>query len=150
MYNYDDIMARLRAGEDSEVIAKEMVDTLNRANKDFVDEQNKVSAVAAQKAEMVEDMLEMIEDYVRQFHAKNPIVEMFDGIDRDTLDVNELVASIDEAIDQYAVMANLMNSIKADLGKAMDARLASHKPTSGKITPNPDALGAFLKANGLA
>lgn len=150
MYNYDDIIARLRAGEDSEVIAKEMVDTLNRANRDFVDEQNKISEVKNQKAEMIGSMMGTLEAYVREFHPQNPIVKMFDNVNVGTLDVNELVAQIDEAIEQYAMVAHIMDSIKGDLEKALEARVAPQRPVSGKITPNPDALGAFLKANGLA
>lgn len=150
MYNYDDIIARLRAGEDSEVIAKEMVDTLNRANRDFVDEQNKISEAKNQKVEMIGSIMDTLEAYVRQFHPQNPIVKMFDNVDKGLLDTNDLVEQIDEAIEQYAQVAHIMDSIKGDLEKALGARVASQRPVSGKITPNPDALGAFLKANGLA
>ena len=150
MYNYDDIIARLRAGEDSEVIAKEMVDTLNRANRDFVDEQNKISETKNQKANMIGSMMNTLETYVRQFHPKNPIVKMFDNVDAGMLDINELVEQIDDAIEQYAQVAHLMDSIKGDLEKVLNARVPSQRPASGKITPNPDALDAFLKANGLA
>lgn len=152
MYNYDDIIARLRAGEDSEVIAKEMVDTLNRANRDFVDEQNKINEVATQKAEMVEDMLDLIEDYVRQFHPQNPLVQVFEEVRRDGLDTNELVDSIDKAIDEVATANRLMNQLKADLEKAFGDRAAKQNhitPVRGKSV-NSDALEAFLKANGLA
>ena len=152
MYNYDDIIARLRAGEDSEVIAKEMVDTLNRANRDFVDEQNKINEVATQKAEMVEEMLDLIEDYVRQFHPQNPLVQVFEEVKRDGLDTNELVDSIDKAIDEVAAANRLMHQLKADLEKAFGDRAAKQDhiiPVRGKSV-NPDALGAFLKANGLA
>lgn len=150
MYNYDDIIARLRAGEDSEIIAKEMVDTLNRANRDFVDEQNKISEAKNQKVEMIGSIMDTLEAYVRQFHPQNPIVKMFDNVDKGLLDTNDLVEQIDEAIEQYAQVAHIMDSIKGDLEKALGARVASQRPVSGKITPNPDALGAFLKANGLA
>ena len=150
MYNYDDIIARLRAGEDSEVIAKEMVDTLNRANRDFVDEQNKISEAKNQKVEMIGSIMDTLEAYVRQFHPQNPIVKMFDNVDKGLLDINDLVEQIDEVIEQYAQVAHIMDSIKGDLEKALGARVASQRPVSGKITPNPDALDAFLKANGLA
>ena len=152
MYNYDEIIARLRAGEDSEVIAKEMVDTLNRANRDFVDEQNKISEAKVQKTKMVQDMLDLIEDYVRQFHPQNPLVQMFEEIRRDNLDTNELADSIDKAIEEFAVANKLMNQLKADLEKALGDRTAKQDhiiPVRGKAV-NPDALGAFLKANGLA
>lgn len=149
MYNYDDIIARLRAGEDSEVIAKEMVDTLNRANRDFVDEQNKINEVATQKAEMVEDMLDLIEDYVRQFHPQNPLVQVFKEVRRDGLDIDELVDNLDKAIHEVATANRLMNQLKADLEKAFGDRPAKQN----HITPaksKSDALEAFLKANGLA
>ena len=109
---------------------------------------------AEQKAEMVEDMLDAIEVYVRKFHPQNPIIKMFDDIDKNELDIEDLVASIDEAIEQYAAMAHFMDAIKGDLAKALGTRVSNvpvaPAPTlSGKITPNPDALSAFLKANGL-
>lgn len=152
MYNYDDIIARLRAGEDSEVIAKEMVDTLNRANRDFVDEQNKISETKVQKAKMMQDMLDLIEDYVRQFHPQNPLVQVFEEVKGDSLDINELVDSVDKAIDEVAAANRLMNQLKADLEKAFGDRTDKQDhiiPVRGKSV-NPDALGAFLKANGLA
>lgn len=153
MYNYDDIIARLRAGEDSEVIAKEMVDTLNRANKDFVDEMNAASNQKAKKADMIRDMMDILEDYITEFHPTNPLVQMFaETADKD---VNELVEQIDEAIEQMAVMHGIMEKVKADLGPLFDQLGAPSQikvtPT-GKgdaISPKPDAISAFLKANGL-
>ena len=128
-----------------------MVDTLNRANRDFVDEQNKISEAKVQKAEMVEEMIDLIENYVRQFHPQNPLVQVFEEVKRDGLDTNELVDSIDKAIDEVAAANRLMNQLKADLEKAFGDRAAKQDhiiPVRGKAV-NPDVLGAFLKATGL-
>lgn len=154
MYNYDDIIARLRAGEDSEVIAKEMVDTLNRANRDFVDEVEAAEQNQKQKkAEMLKDMMGTLEVYVREFHPENPMIEMFDAHTPD--DMGELIEQIDAAIESFAIAAQITKKIEADLAEIFKdgaPKVARITPT-GKgdaITPKMDNIAAFLKANGLA
>ena len=160
MYNYDDIIARLRAGEDSEVIAKEMVDTLNRANRDFVDEMEAAKAAEMQtqktkqkKAEMLKDMMGALEVYVREFHPENPIIEMFDAHTPE--DMNELIEQIDAAIESFAIAHQITKKIEADLAELFKdgaPKVARITPT-GKgdaIAPKMDNIAAFLKANGLA
>lgn len=157
MYNYDDIIARLRAGEDSEVIAKEMVDTLNRANRDFVDEVEAAKAAEQnqkqKKAEMLKDMMGTLEVYVREFHPENPMIEMFDAHTPD--DMGELIEQIDAAIESFAIAAQITKKIEADLAEIFKdgaPKVARIAPT-GKgdaITPKMDNIAAFLKANGLA
>lgn len=148
MYNYDDIIARLRAGEDSEAIAKEMVDTLNRANRDFTNEQNKISETKAQKAEMIAQMLDLIEDYVRQFHSENPLVQVFNNLGKDEMEINTLVDSIDDAIQEVAAANQMMKQFKADLEKAFGDKVGM-KENIIPVKANADALTGFLKANGL-
>lgn len=157
MYNYDDIIARLRAGEDSEVIAKEMVDTLNRANRDFVDEVEAAKAAEQnqkqKKAEMLKDMMGTLEVYVREFHPENPMIEMFDAHTPD--DMGELIEQIDAAIESFAIAHQITKKIEADLAELFKdgaPKVARITPT-GKgdaITPKMDNIAAFLKANGLA
>lgn len=157
MYNYDDIIARLRAGEDSEVIAKEMVDTLNRANRDFVDEVEAAKAAEQnqkqKKAEMLKDMMGTLKVYVREFHPENPMIEMFDAHTPD--DMDELIEQIDSAIESFAIAHQITKKIEADLAELFKdgaPKVARITPT-GKgdaITPKMDNIAAFLKANGLA
>lgn len=157
MYNYDDIIARLRAGEDSEVIAKEMVDTLNRANRDFVDEMEAAKAAEQnqkqKKAEMLKDMMSTLEVYVREFHPENPMIEMFDSHTPD--DMSELIEQIDAAIESFAIAAQITKKIEADLAELFKdgAPKAVRITPTGKgdaIAPKMDNIAAFLKANGLA
>ena len=160
MYNYDDIIARLRAGEDSEVIAKEMVDTLNRANRDFVDEmeaakkaESEAQKTKQKKAEMLKEMMNTLEVYVREFHPENPMIEMFDS--HTPGDMDELVEQIDAAIDGFAVAAQITKKIEADLAELFKdgAPKAVRITPTGKgdaIAPKMDNIAAFLKANGLA
>lgn len=144
MYNYEDILARLRNGEDAEVIAKEMVDTLNKANRDFTDEKEKADNQKQRKAEAVKNMMGALAAYVREFHPENPINESFAKADINK-DIDEVVNMIDSAIEEMGMLSALTKAIGPDLEKMIKA----HKgvPDAAK---NVNPIDAFLKANHLA
>lgn len=145
MYNYEDILARLRNGEDAEVIAKEMVDTLNKANRDFTDEKEKADNQKQKKANAVKSMLEALAAYVREFHPESPLNESFAKADLG--DTDELVTMIDSAIEEMGMITAIAKSIGPDLEKLIA------RPRAGAIRPaagNTNPIDAFLKANGLA
>lgn len=143
MYNYEDILARLRNGEDAEVIAKEMVDTLNKANRDFTDEKEKADNQKQKKANAVKGMLEALGAYVREFHPESPLNESF--AKADLSDTDELVTMIDSAIEEMGMITAIAKSIGPDLEKLINAR-----PRGGAIRTAANPIDAFLKANGLA
>ena len=144
MYNYEDILARLRNGEDAEVIAQEMVETLNKANRDFVDEKEKADNQKQRKAEAVKNMMGALAAYVREFHPENPINESFAKADINK-DIDEVVNMIDSAIEEMGMLSALTKAIGPDLERLVKA----HKsvPDAAK---NVNPIDAFLKANHLA
>ena len=141
MYNYEDILARLRNGEDAEVIAQEMVETLNKANRDFVDEKEKADNQKQRKAEAVKNMMGTLAAYVREFHPENPINESFAKADINK-DIDEVVNMIDSAIEEMGMLSALTKTIGPDLERMIKA----HKGAAKNVNP----IDAFLKANHLA
>ena len=144
MYNYEDILARLRNGEDAEVIAKEMVDTLNKANRDFTDEKEKADNQKQRKAEAVKNMMGALAAYVREFHPENPINESFAKADINK-DIDEVVNMIDSAIEEMGMLSALTKAIGPDLERMIKAR-----KSVSDAAKNVNPIDAFLKANHLA
>ena len=151
MVNQKDILARLQAGESADVIAQEMVDALNAANAEFAEAQAKASTQAA-KAEYIEEMAELIKDYIMEFHGDSYIAEM---IADQEIDPAEIVEMLDASFVQLDQEIRKLKEIEKMFGGIL-AQIEKHECgdgescTCGKIEPNADALGAFLKANGLA
>ena len=145
MYNYEDILARLRNGEDAEVIAQEMVEILNKANRDFVDEKEKADNQKQRKAEAVKNMMGALAAYVREFHPENPINESFAKADINK-DIDEVVNMIDSAIEEMGMLSALTKAIGPDLERMIKA----HKGAAPDATKNVNPIDAFLKANHLA
>lgn len=153
MVNQKDILARLQAGESADVIAQEMVDALNAANAQFAEEKA-ANDVKAQKAEFVEEMADIVRDYIMTFHADSCIAEM---IKDQEIDPAEIVEMLDQSFEQLDQEIRKMKEIEKMLGGILGKLEHNCGPdcgcadkATGKIEPNVDALGAFLKANGLA
>lgn len=163
MVNMNDILARLQNGESADVIAQEMVDALNAANAQFAEEQaaaQKANDIAAQKAEFVEEMAEIVRDYIMTFHADSYIAAM---IKDQEIDPAEIVEMLDQSFEQLDQEIRKLKEIEKMFSGLM-AKLDEHHPIAhadncdcgchdkavGKIEPNADALMGFLKANGLA
>ena len=163
MVNMNDILARLQNGESADVIAQEMVDALNAANAQFAEEQaaaQKANDIAAQKAEFVEEMADIVRDYIMTFHADSYIAAM---IKDQEIDPAEIVEMLDQSFEQLDAEIRKLKEIEKMFSGLM-AKLDEHHPiahadncdcgchdkVTGKIEPNADALMGFLKANGLA
>lgn len=152
MVNQKDILARLQAGESADVIAQELVDALNAANAEFAAEQEKASTAKA-KAEYIEEIGSLIKDYILEFHAGSAVAE---AIADQEIDASEIVEMIDAAFEQLEAEVRKLKEFEKMLKGIMDHadHVVAHNPqervATGKIEPNVDALGAFLKANGLA
>jgi hypothetical protein len=163
MVNMNDILARLQNGESADVIAQEMVDALNAANAQFAEEQaaaQKANDIAAQKAEFVEEMADIVRDYIMTFHADSYIAEM---IADQEINPVEIVEMLDQSFEQLDAEIRKLKEIEKMFSGLM-AKLDEHHPiphadncdcgchdkATGKIEPNADALMGFLKANGLA
>ena len=160
MVNMNDILARLQAGESADAIAQEMVDALNAANAQFAEEQA-ANNVKAQKAEFVEEMADIVRDYIMTFHADSYIAEMIADQEINPVEIVEMLDQSFEQLDaEIRKLKEMEKMLKGMFGNIMHAH--GHAPDcdcpecatgNGKIEPvemAPDALMSFLKANGLA
>ena len=157
MVNQKDILARLQAGESADVIAQELVDALNAANAEYAKEQEAATQKAA-KAEYVEEFAALIKDYIMDFHSDSYVAEM---IKDQEIDPAEIVEMLDQSFEQLDAeikkLKEMEKMLKGMFGNLVAAGHAPDcgcpdcaEPVHGKIEVNPDAIGAFLKANGLA
>ena len=159
MVNQKDILARLQAGESADVIAQELVDALNAANAEYAKEQE-VATQKAAKAEYVEEFAALIKDYIMDFHSDSYVAEMIKDQEIDPAEIVEMLdqsfEQLDAEIKKLKEMEKMLKGMFGNLvaaGHAPDCGCpdcASDAPVHGKIEVNPDAIGAFLKANGLA
>lgn len=154
MVNMNDILARLQAGESADTIAQEMVDALNAANAQFAEEQA-ANDVKAQKAEFVEEMADIVRDYIMTFHADSFIAEMIKDQEIDPAEIVEMLdqsfAQLDQEIRKMKEIEKIFSGLMAKLDVHADnCDCGCHDKATGKIEPNVDALAGFLKANGLA
>lgn len=150
MVNQKDILARLQAGESADVIAQELVDALNAANAEFAAEQEKASTASA-KAEYIQEIGDLIKEYILEFHAGSAVAE---AIADQEIDAAEIVEMIDAAFEQLDAEVRKIKEIEKMFGGLLshleDKNCGCGDKPTGKIEPNVDAIGAFLKANGLA
>ena len=154
MVNQKDILARLQAGESADVIAQELANALNAASAQYAEEQA-ANDIAAQKAEFVEEIADIVRDYIMTFHADSYIATM---IKDQEIDPAEIVEMLDQSFEQLDQEIRKLKEIEK-MFSGLVAKFDEHHPAdncgcadkaTGKIEPNMDALGAFLKANGLA
>lgn len=154
MVNQKDILARLQAGESADVIAQEMVDALNAANAQFAEEKA-ANDVKAQKAEFVEEIADIVRDYIMTFHADSYIAAMIKDQEIDPAEIVEMLDQSFEQLDQEIRKLKEIEKMFSGLMAKLDAHADNcdcgcHDKATGKIEPNMDALAGFLKANGLA
>lgn len=153
MVNMNDILARLQAGESADAIAQEMVDALNAANAQFAEEQA-ANDVKAQKAEFVEEMAELVRDYIMTFHADSYIATMIQDQEIDPTEIVEMLdqsfEQLDQEIRKLKEMEKMLSGILGKLEHNCGPDCGCADKATGKIEPNMDALAGFLKANGLA
>jgi tRNA U34 5-carboxymethylaminomethyl modifying enzyme MnmG/GidA len=159
MVNTNDILARLQAGESADAIAQEMVDALNAANAQYAEEKA-ANDVRAQKAEFVEEMADIVRDYILTFHADSYIAEMIKDQEIDPAEIVEMLdqsfAQLDQEIRKMKEIEKMFSGLMAKLDEhhpiahPVDCDCGCADKATGKIEPNMDALAGFLKANGLA
>lgn len=163
MVNQKDILARLQAGESADTIAQELVNALNAANAQFAEEQaaaQKANDIAAQKAEFVEEMADIVRDYIMTFHADSYIAEMIADQEINPVEIVEMLdqsfEQLDQEIRKLKEIEKMFSGLMAKLDEhhpikhPADCDCGCHDKATGKIEPNADALMGFLKANGLA
>ena len=154
MVNQKDILARLQAGESADVIAQELANALNAASAQYAEEQA-ANDIAVQKAEFVEGMADIVRDYIMTFHADSYIAEMIADQEIDPAEIVEMLDASFEQLDQEIRKLKEIEKMFSGLVAKFDEHHHADNcgcadKVTGKIEPNMDALGAFLKANGLA
>lgn len=148
MVNQNDILARLQAGESADTIAQELVNALNAANAQFAAEQEKANKASA-KLEYINQIGALIKEYIMEFHADSAVAEM---IEDQEIDAAEIVEMIDASFEQLDAEVRKLKEFEKMMKGILDHVDVPQERVvaSGKIEPKTDALGAFLKANGLA
>lgn len=131
MYTKNDIMARLQKGDDPQVIANEIADTLNDALKEY--EESKAEAAkketAAKKDEKQKDMTELC----NMFNAYMHKYYNWDEGEFDEAAVHEVIKVTDAAALAATELRELFISLEKDLNEDMDEQPARlHHET----TPN--------------
>ena len=154
MVNQKDILARLQAGESADVIAQELANALNAASAQYAEEQA-ANDIAAQKAEFVEEIADIVRDYIMTFHADSYIAAMIKDQEIDPVEIVEMLDQSFEQLDQEIRKLKEIEKMFSGLVAKFDEHHHADNcgcadKATGKIEPNMDALGAFLKANGLA
>lgn len=145
MYNMEDILARLRNGEDANVIATELTNAMNgalEAHRAEVAAKEAEAARAKAVAEQIEeekldyfvDLVDGTIDFIKTYYVKSD--EMMDFIDEfaNELDYKALLAALDKTVNE--AQNDPMFQISLELIKEAKNSKAEVKAT-GPIMPKP-------------
>lgn len=139
MINQRDILARLQAGESPDAIAQEMVDVLNAANAEYAQAQEK-EKIDADKKQIVTEIAELVKKYILTYYPDSTMAE---AVTEEDFDADTIVNVLDAAFAELDTTMRALKHFENIFGKI------ENKPVTGKIVPKSDAIGDFLKANGL-
>ena len=105
MFNKETVLARLRNGEDAQVIANEMAELVNEAIKE-VQEQKKKEEAALREKEKVAELNTIVEDFgkwlIKHYEIDEPL-----GL----IDTKEIIETIDELVKNLKALAALDKKI---------------------------------------
>ena len=105
MFNKETVLARLRNGEDAQVIANEMAELVNEAIKE-VQEQKKKEEAALREKEKVAELNAIVEDFgkwlIKHYEIDEPL-----GL----IDTKEIIETIDELVKNLKALAALDKKI---------------------------------------
>ena len=144
--NYEEIMARIAAGESEETIVKEFTDNINKANAELrarAEEEAKAKAAEAEanakreelerhKNNLATDIADALNEYAMACGIENPEVDM--------LDVREL---LDAMMDLVPAIKNLQVFVKTP------TTAAKKKVGKSKSTIADDVFAEFFKSLGI-
>lgn len=137
MFNTEDILARLRKGENAETIVKEFTDAMNAASASH-DAETKAKAKEAElkaaKTAAARKLVDGFNSYILAYHPNSTLVKDFnlDSIFTDE-DCLEFAETIDEYIKMFDNMQSFFGNIKIEPTKVGD------KPTT-KIAVKHDVI----------
>ena len=105
MFNKETVLARLRNGEDAQVIANEMAELVNEAIKE-VQEQKEKEEAALREKEKVAELNTIIEDFgkwlIKHYEIDEPLGH---------IDTKEIIETIDELVENLKALAALDKKI---------------------------------------
>ena len=124
MFNTEDILARLRKGENAETIVKEFTDAMNAASASHDAEAKakaKEAELKAAKTAAARKLVDGFNSYILTYHPNSMIVKEFDldsvFSDEDCL---EFAETIDEYIKMFDNMQSFFGNIKIEPVKVND------------------------------
>lgn len=105
MFNKETVLARLRNGEDAQVIANEMAELVNEAIKE-VQEQKEKEEAALREKEKVAELNTIVEDFgkwlIKHYEIDEPLGH---------IDTKEIIETIDELVENLKALAALDKKI---------------------------------------
>jgi hypothetical protein len=136
MFNKEDILARLRAGEPQDNIAKEMADALNEASNDYKAEQEaqaKVDAYNVDKNLATAALLEAADDYFARYYPKvaNEIKD---------LTTEEAIEIFDAFSDAFNILKDLDWYFKKPSPNSVELGVSSKKPAKASTVSDDEAI----------
>ncbi len=102
MFNKETVLARLRNGEDAQVIANEMAELVNEAIKEVQEQKKKEEEAALREKEKVAELNAIVEDFgkwlIKHYEIDEPLGK---------INSSELIAGIDELVEGAKALAKL-------------------------------------------
>ena len=142
MFNKEDIIARLAAGDTLDDIAQEITKALNEANAAYVAQQAEVA-----KLEYGKRILQSILDYMTTFHADHVITKelVAEGItDKSARDAYEMLDNSVEMVDKFGKAFGELESVFAK-----SSAPATLKRDGVSVIQGGDAIAEFLSKHNL-
>lgn len=141
MYKQEDIFKALQAGANPDDLVRQFTDAMNAAISQKNAEDQKKKATYAQKVARMQEIIDTIGDYFKDFYPELPAEGLSDYADANAL-VEETDKAIEGVIQMQDTFARFMNPPTGD----KKGQLAAAAPTKQDAEM---ALQKFLKSNGL-
>lgn len=139
MFNKEDIIARLMAGDTVDDIAQEITKALNDAQADYQAQQ-----AEATKLEYGKRILQSVLDYMTTFHADSALTKelVAEGITADA--AREAYKMLDQSVEMADKFGKAIGELESIFAKSPAPAQIKRDAVSA------DPVGDFLRANGLA
>lgn len=139
MFNKEDIIARLMAGDTVDDIAQEITKALNDAQADYQAQQ-----AESNKLEYGKRILQTVLDYMTTFHADSALTKelVAEGITEEA--AREAYKMLDQSVEMADKFGKAINELESIFAKSPAPAQIKRDAVSA------DPVGDFLRANGLA
>ena len=127
---YNDILKRLNNGESADAIAKELIDTLNKANAEYAAAQAE-KAKSAEKIARLDAILKTLKTWIHDYYCENP--EDIEVIEEAFADMS--AADIIKTIDAYLALGTSLAKTLDSLYEAPVAQKVAAAPVKKTEAP---------------